>query len=113
MLKKKKICNFYKFSIFRNFTINLTHTGPSKMVNVGSKPRTVRYARASCILKFTNKEVLELLKSNTNSKGDVIRTSEIAGIMAAKKTSDLIPLCHQINLNTVNISIKLNDDKIK
>ena len=88
---------FSKFS-------TLTHTGPNKMVNVGTKQDTPRYAKASCIIN-TTPEVINLIKSNQIAKGDVIRTAEIAGILAAKKTSELIPLCHQINLNTVNLLI--------
>lgn len=89
----------------------LTHTGPNKMVNVGNKQDTLRYARASCVIN-TTPEVINLIKNNQIAKGDVIRTAEIAGILGAKKTSDLIPLCHQINLNTVNIKIEINDTSI-
>lgn len=95
-----------------NSLVKLTHTGPCKMVNVGSKLETFRYAKASCTIK-TNKLVIDLIKSNSYHKGDVFTTSEIAGILAAKKTSDLIPLCHQINLNTVKIKIEIiSDDRI-
>jgi cyclic pyranopterin phosphate synthase len=62
------------------------------MVNVGAKDNILRYARASSIIKMQNKEVIEHIKSNSNSKGDVFRVSEIAGILAAKNTSSLIPL---------------------
>ena len=102
------------FSEIKNTNENmvLTHTGPNKMVNVGNKSETFRYAKASCYIK-TKKEVIDLIKSNTNSKGDVFRTSEIAGILAAKKTSDLVPLCHQINLSAVKIKIEIiSENKI-
>lgn len=95
--------------------VKLTHTGPSKMVNVKNKEETFRYAIASCKVKM-KREVIEIIKSNSSSKGDVLRISEVAGILAAKKTSDLIPLCHQINLNTANIKIILpegNEDFIQ
>jgi molybdenum cofactor biosynthesis protein MoaC len=80
------------------------------MVNVGSKAETLRYARACCIVTMNNKEIIEHIRNNTNAKGDVFRVSEIAGILAAKKTSELIPLCHQLNLNTVNIKIEIQGD---
>jgi molybdenum cofactor biosynthesis protein MoaC len=96
-------------SILRRFystPVILSHTGEIKMVNVSHKSETLRYARASCSV-FVKKEVINFIKDNKNEKGDVLRTSEIAGIMAAKKTSDLIPLCHQLNLNSANIKIEL------
>ena len=106
----KKLSNItlklYKLQ-FKN-QIHLTHVGPQKMVNVGDKPTTKRFAKASCSV-FTTKEVVILISENKNVKGDVLRTAEIAGIMAAKKTSELIPLCHQLNLTTVNIKILLPD----
>jgi molybdenum cofactor biosynthesis protein MoaC len=95
---------------FRNF-ITLTHTGPNKMVNVGNKQDSLRYAKALCKIN-TTQDVINLIKNNQFAKGDVIRTAEIAGILAAKKTSELIPLCHQINLNTVNIKIEINDTSL-
>lgn len=87
----------------------LTHTGPSKMVNIGEKQPSLRYAKAQAIVKCTNEIILEV-KNNNISKGDVLKTAEIAGIMASKKTSELIPLCHQIPLNTTNINIEMTDD---
>ena len=88
----------------------LTHTGPNKMVNINTKGDSLRYAKASCIITMKNPAVVQHIKNNTNSKGDVFRVSEIAGILAAKKTSELIPLCHQVNLNTVQIKITIEDD---
>ncbi len=97
-----------KINFFTN-KINLTHTGEHKMVNIGQKNDTFRYARAACYIKV-KPEIIEHIKSDLSVKGDVLRISEIAGILAAKKTSDLIPLCHQINLNTVKIKINLEED---
>jgi len=77
------------FPIIKKLFSKLTHTGPSKMVNVGNKSDTFRYARASCKVKV-NSEVLKLIKENQNTKGDVLRTAEIAGIMGGKKTSSLV-----------------------
>ena len=96
--------------IKRGLSNILTHTGPNKMVNIQSKTDTLRYAKASCVITMKNPEVIQQIKSNSNSKGDVFRAGEIAGIMAAKKTSELIPLCHQINLNSVSIQINILDE---
>jgi molybdenum cofactor biosynthesis protein MoaC len=102
----------FKFTkrLFCNENKILTHTGPNKMVNINTKSDSFRYARASCIITMKNPAVIEHIKNNTNSKGDVFRVSEIAGILAAKKTSELIPLCHQVNLNTVQINLKIEDE---
>ncbi len=111
MIRKILPNNRIKFYTSTRFFCNiLTHTGPNKMVNINTKNDSLRYARASCLITMKNPAVIEHIKSNTNSKGDVFRVSEIAGIMAAKKTAELIPLCHQVNLNTVQIIIKIEDD---
>ena len=87
----------------------LTHVNEknTKMVNINDKQMSLRYARAQCIVK-TIKEVISLVKNN--KKGDVIKTAEIAGIQASKKTSELIPLCHQVPLNTCEINITINEN---
>jgi cyclic pyranopterin phosphate synthase len=87
-------------------TSKLTHTGNNKMVNIGNKDVTFRYARARCNI-ITTEELLIEVKNNSIAKGDVLRVAEIAGIMASKQTSNLIPLCHQINLNTCKVDIKI------
>ena len=57
-------------------------------------------------------ETLSVLKSQTNPKGDPLEIARIAGIMGAKKTSELIPLCHQLNLSKVNVTAEIRDDGI-
>ena len=57
-------------------------------------------------------ETLSVLKSQTNPKGDPLEIARIAGIMGAKKTSELIPLCHQLNLSKVNVTAEIIDDGI-
>ena len=100
------------FKLIKKFSEKtLTHTGPVKMVNIGTKQDSLRYARASCIINVSE-ELINLIKNNNIAKGDVLRTAEIAGIMGAKKTSDLIPLCHQLNLNSVSIKIEISDKTI-
>ena len=83
------------------------------MVNVGAKDDTVRIAVASGGVRMLP-ATLEKIKSNQVKKGDVLAAARMAGIMAAKKTPDLIPLCHTIFLNTVSIDFEfVSDDYIK
>ncbi|CAN5804591.1 hypothetical protein BH20ACI4_BH20ACI4_34590 [soil metagenome] len=83
-------------------------TGKIKMVDVSEKEITTRRAVASGKVSLS-KETLEILRSNENPKGDPLEIARIAGIMAAKKTSELIPLCHQINLSKADVKIELTD----
>ena len=87
-------------------TNTLTHfddKGAARMVDVSGKPETVREAVAAGRI-FMMPETLQLILDRKVSKGDVFGIARIAGIMAAKKTSDLIPLCHPLNLTAVGIS---------
>jgi cyclic pyranopterin phosphate synthase len=88
----------------------LTHTdaeGRARMVDVSAKADSLRTARAAGSITMTA-EALGAIKTNTVSKGDVIATARIAGIMAAKKTSELIPLCHPLSLTDVGIDFELD-----
>jgi len=90
---------------------NLSHfdkDGKIKMVDVSDKETTFRHAKASGKV-LLNKETLDSVKNLTNPKGNPLEIARIAGIMAAKKTSELIPLCHQINLSKVDVSIEIKD----
>ena len=93
----------------------LTHIdrdGAAHMVDVGGKADTVREAHAEG--RITMKlEVLEAIKANAMKKGDVLATARIAGIMAAKKTSDLIPLCHPLALTKVAVDFTFLEDGIR
>jgi cyclic pyranopterin monophosphate synthase len=85
----------------------LTHigaAGEAHMVDVGGKAETTRIAVAEGAIRMRH-ETLELIQSGNASKGDVLGTARIAGIMAAKKTSDLIPLCHPLMLTKVALDI--------
>jgi cyclic pyranopterin phosphate synthase len=87
--------------------------GEARMVNVGAKDDTVRIAVASGGVRMLP-ATLEKIKSNQVKKGDVLAAARIAGIMAAKKTPDLIPLCHIILLNSVEVSFEFaGDDYVK
>ena len=93
----------------------LTHIdgdGAAHMVDVGGKADTVREAHAQGRISM-KLEVLEAIKANVMKKGDVLATARIAGIMAAKKTSDLIPLCHPLALTKVAVDFTFLDDGIK
>jgi cyclic pyranopterin phosphate synthase len=78
------------------------------MIDVGDKPDTERVAIASgqVIMK---QETLELIRSGTMKKGDVLTVAQIAGISAAKRTSELIPLCHPLPITHIEVSLSLDD----
>ncbi len=76
--------------------------GASRMVDVGSKKVTERMARAVAILEM-QPETLELIRDRKLSKGDVLEVARLAGIMSAKRTADLIPLCHPLAIDAVTI----------
>lgn len=83
----------------------LTHfddKGASRMVDVSAKPETHRLARASGIVRM-NPQTLQLIRDRSLAKGDVLEVARLAGIMAAKKTGDLIPLCHPLPINSVEV----------
>ncbi len=93
----------------------LTHIdkeGKATMVDVSNKSATQREAVASGSV-YMKKETLRLITSNNIAKGNVFETARLAGIMAAKKTCDLIPLCHQLNLSTVVVDFKVDGKKNK
>lgn len=84
---------------------HLDENGTANMVDVGDKADTTRIASASgCVIM--QKQTLELILSGNAAKGDVTGTARLAGIMAAKKTADLIPLCHPLMLSKVAVDIK-------
>jgi cyclic pyranopterin phosphate synthase len=82
--------------------------GKVKMVDVSSKEITTRRAVASGKVLLSD-ATLETLQAHQTPKGDPLEIARIAGIVAAKKTSDLIPLCHQINLSKVNVTAEFCD----
>ena len=86
----------------------LTHLdseGQARMVNVGGKADTVRFARTEGFIRMTA-ATLDVIIRGTLRKGDVIAAARIAGIMAAKRTSELIPMCHPLVLNDVGVEIE-------
>jgi cyclic pyranopterin monophosphate synthase len=90
----------------------LTHigaTGEAHMVDVGDKTETSRIAVAEGAVRM-RADTLDLILSGNAKKGDVLGTARLAGIMAAKKTSDLIPLCHPLMISKVTVDITPDDD---
>ena len=86
-------------------------TGKASMVDVGSKSITERHARAQGKI-YASSETIKMILDNKHKKGDVLTVAQIAGIQAAKKTADLIPLCHTLNLNSVKLYFEVKRDHI-
>jgi len=86
-------------------------TGKVRMVDISEKSPTTRRAVASAKVVL-NSATLETLRTQSTPKGDPLEIARIAGMMAAKKTSELIPLCHQINLSKVNVTAEITADGI-
>jgi cyclic pyranopterin phosphate synthase len=92
---------------------DLTHfdpSGASRMVDVGDKHVTRRVARASGLVRMAA-ETRALIRDKRATKGDVLEVARLAGIMAAKRTADLIPLCHPLQLESVSIDFAFLDEK--
>ncbi len=93
----------------------LSHTdseGKARMVDVGHKDQQLRIAIAEGHIVL-NQETIVLIKQNNMKKGDVLTVAEIAGIQAAKRTSDLIPLCHPLLMNKVKITALIDGTGVK
>jgi cyclic pyranopterin monophosphate synthase len=94
--------------------MELTHVDPSgaaRMVDVSGKKVTSRSARAAARLR-TTAEVVELLRTNSLAKGDALAVARIAGVAAAKRTADLIPLCHPLGLHAVEVELELGPEYV-
>lgn len=96
-------------------TVKLTHLDPQgevRMVDVSKKPSVVRTALAEGKI-FLSRNTLALLKKQALPKGDALATARIAGILAAKKTSEIIPLCHPVALTSVDVTFGIEKDGIR
>ncbi len=82
------------------------------MVDVGEKPVQQRMARASGFIRL-NHTTVSLIRENHMKKGDVLTVAQIAGIQAAKRTADLIPLCHPLQITKVDVQTNLKDDGVE
>jgi cyclic pyranopterin monophosphate synthase len=93
----------------------LTHTdekGRAVMVDVGDKKTQLRIAKAAGHISVSS-ETIKIIEENLLKKGDVLTVSQIAGISAAKKTSELIPLCHNIVLDNIKVDAFIDDTGVK
>ena len=79
------------------------------MVDVGAKPPTSRSATAQAMVRFHEPGTIASLRAGDAPKGDVLATARIAGIMAAKRTAELIPLCHTLPLDHVDLDLVIDD----
>ena len=84
--------------------------GRAKMVDVGEKPVTVRTAVAGARV-LVNAETFALIRSGGMKKGDVLTVAQVAGVMGAKRTPDLIPMCHPILIDGVDLQLSLDEER--
>ncbi|MCB2052096.1 MAG: cyclic pyranopterin monophosphate synthase MoaC [Novosphingobium sp.] len=94
-----------------NKLTHLDNEGNARMVDVGGKAETARRAVAGGRIRMSA-EALDAIRDGNAPKGDVLGTARIAGIMAAKKTSDLIPMCHPLALDAVTVDFAYENDAI-
>ena len=90
----------------KNFT-HINNSGEANMVDISDKKASKRVAIASGSVNVS-KKILELIKNDNVEKGDIFSTARIAGIIASKKTHELIPLCHNINIDFIKVDISLD-----
>ncbi|KEI45444.1 cyclic pyranopterin monophosphate synthase MoaC [Saccharopolyspora rectivirgula] len=96
----------------RNELTHVDAAGAARMVDVSGKTPTARTAVASGVVR-TTAEVVQLLERDGLPKGDALATARIAGIMAAKRTPDLIPLCHPIAISGVEVDLELGEAEVR
>jgi cyclic pyranopterin phosphate synthase len=89
---------------------HLDQAGKARMVDVSSKEETLREARAEGLISLGEK-AFQAVRENRAAKGDVLATARLAGIMAAKKTPELIPLCHPLPISSVGLDFELIDEE--
>jgi cyclic pyranopterin phosphate synthase len=89
---------------------HINQNGDVQMVNVTIKDKTVRKAKAYGVVRM-DADTLKLIEKGQMTKGNVLTTAKVAGIMAAKKTSDLIPLCHPLELTSIDLSLTVDNKK--
>ena len=93
--------------------MELTHfneSGRARMVDVSAKSETERIAKATAKV-ITNENTYQMIKEGKMKKGDVLAVAQVAGIMGAKRTPDIIPMCHPIMLTGIDLDYELNDEK--
>src|SRR3982751_1646122 len=98
-------------SIIMSELSHVDSEGRVAMVDTGAKPQTARRARAS-VRVLMSPETVAVLRSGRTPKGDPLETARIAGIMAAKRTAELIPLCHPLPLTHVDVRAEVRDEGV-
>ena len=91
----------------------LTHvsdSGTARMVSISEKVVTARAATAACSVRFSTATAITLIRENGMKKGDVLGVARVAGIMASKRTPDLIPLCHPIPISHVGVDLEVDPE---
>ncbi|HEY4027128.1 MAG TPA: cyclic pyranopterin monophosphate synthase MoaC [Candidatus Dormibacteraeota bacterium] len=91
---------------------HLDESGAARMVDVGAKPETRREATAECFVRMAP-DTVRALREAALAKGDALGVARIAGIMGAKRTPDLIPLCHPLPLTSVDVDFEVHDDGVR
>jgi cyclic pyranopterin phosphate synthase len=95
----------------RKTLTHLDSQGLPRMVDVSAKAETMREAEAEAVL-WVGQEVMRHIRAGSTPKGNIFETARIAGVMGAKRTSELIPLCHPLNLTHASVDITPLDDRI-
>src|SRR5687768_15178463 len=107
-------CSMPKQDALPTSRTTLTHfddTGRARMVDVGEKPETERVAVASGRVRMTG-ETVELIRTGRAAKGDVLAVAQVAAVMGAKKTADLIPMCHPLMLTRIDVVFDLRQEGV-
>jgi cyclic pyranopterin phosphate synthase len=91
---------------------HLDETGAAHMVDVGAKPESHREATAECFVRMAPETVLAIREA-TLAKGDALGVARVAGIMAAKRTPELIPLCHPLPVTGIDVNFEVRDDGVR
>ncbi len=91
---------------------HLNDSGAARMVDVGGKPATRRTATAAAFVRC-NASLVEAIRENTLAKGDLLAAARLAGIMAAKRVDQLIPLCHTLPIEQASVDLAVDDDGVR
>ncbi len=94
----------------QDFT-HFNEQGRAKMVDVGDKPVTTRTAVAAARV-LVSRETFELIRSGGMKKGDVLTVAQVAGVMGAKRTPELIPMCHPILIDGIDLTLSLDEERL-
>jgi cyclic pyranopterin phosphate synthase len=114
VLLTERGCSMPKQDALQASRTTLTHfddAGRARMVDVGEKPETERVAVASGRVRMTG-ETIELIRTGRAAKGDVLAVAQVAAVMGAKKTADLIPMCHPLMLTRIDVIFDLREEGV-